>query len=142
MAHPNDAHPVVDIGPPSSILYIGSQLMLRDIHAYAGSVGTFCIAIGMVLVFLGWWMAITATVVREGVSRWTRMIRIILISLVPPLGILFLAAYIRSDGVRVSRSMAAVSANGKSRQAVGRQHGREATRHRSMSRPGAGVAPN
>ena len=114
--------------------------MLRDIHAYAGSIGTFFLAIGMVLVFLGWWMAITATVVREGVGRWTRMIRIILISLVPPLGILFLAAYIRADGARVSRSMAAVPDIGRSRQAAGRQHGREAARHRNMSRPGAGVA--
>ena len=116
--------------------------MLRDIHAYAGSIGTFCIAIGMVLVFLGWWMAITATVVREEVGRWTRMIRIILISLAPPLGILFLAAYIQSDGARVSRSMAAVPDVGKSRQAVGQQHGREAARHRSMIRPSAGVASN
>ena len=116
--------------------------MLRDIHAYAGSVGTACIAIGMVLVFLGWWMAITATVVREGVSRWSRMIRIILISLVPPLGILFLAAYIRSDRARMSRSMASLPETGKLRQAKDRQHGREAARHRSISRPGAGVAPN
>jgi len=79
--------------------------MLRDIHAYVGSIGTLLATVGMLVVFLGWWMAITATVVREGVGTWAKAIRIVMIAVFPPLGMLFLLLYVRSDRAVVSQAM-------------------------------------
>lgn len=79
--------------------------MLRDIYISTGSVGTFLIAIGMFVTFIGWWMAVTETVMREGLSNTWRVVLVLIMSLLPPTGILVAAFYIRSDRRAVSRSM-------------------------------------
>jgi len=86
--------------------------MLRDIHAYVGSIGTLLATVGMLVVFLGWWMAITATVVRQGVGTWVKAIRIVMIAVFPPLGVLFLLLYVRSDRAVVSQAMRSASLPG------------------------------
>lgn len=81
--------------------------MLRDIYLSAGSVGTFFIAIGMFVTFIGWWMAITETVTREGLSFVRRAVLIVFMSLLPPSGVLVTAWYIRGDRRIVSKAMKA-----------------------------------
>jgi len=79
--------------------------MLRDIYLSAGGVGTFFIAVGMFVTFIGWWMAITETVTREGLNTVHRAAIILVVSLFPPLGILVSGIYIRREGRKVSRAM-------------------------------------
>lgn len=79
--------------------------MLRDIYLSAGGVGTFFIAVGMFISFIGWWMAITATVTRESLGTASKSVIVLLVSLLPPLGILVSAFYIRRDGRKVSKAM-------------------------------------
>lgn len=79
--------------------------MLRDIYLSAGGVGTFFIAVGMFVTFIGWWMAITATVTREGLNGIHRAAIILLVSLFPPLGILVSGIYIRREGRKVTKAM-------------------------------------
>jgi len=79
--------------------------MLRDIYLSTGGVATFFIAIGMFVSFIGWWMAITATVTRESLGAAAKSVIILLVSLLPPLGILVSAFFIRRDGRIVSRAM-------------------------------------
>ena len=55
--------------------------MLRDIYLSAGSVGTFFIAIGMFVTFIGWWMAVTETVTREGLTMAWRVVLVLFMSL-------------------------------------------------------------
>ena len=86
----------------------GASDMLRDIYFSAGGVGTFFIAIGMFLSFIGWWMAITATVTREALGTSTKALVVLVVSLLPPVGILVSAFYIRKDGRQVSRAMKTV----------------------------------
>lgn len=81
--------------------------MLRDIYISAGSVGTFFIAIGMFVTFIGWWMAVTETVTREGLSSVWRAVLVVFMSLLPPTGILVSAFYIRSDRRAVSKALKA-----------------------------------
>lgn len=79
--------------------------MLRDIYLSAGGVGTFFIAVGMFVTFIGWWMAITETVTRNGLKTFHRVAILLVISLAPPLGILVSAIYIRREGRKVSKAM-------------------------------------
>jgi hypothetical protein len=81
--------------------------MLRDIYISTGSVGTFLIAVGMFVTFIVWWMAVTETVTREGLSNTWRAALVLFMSLLPPTGVLVTALYIRSDRRAVSRSLKA-----------------------------------
>lgn len=79
--------------------------MLRDIYLSAGGVGTFIITIGMFVTFIGWWMAITEAVTRESLRAGLRVVIILLISILPPLGVLVAAFFIRQDARKVTRAM-------------------------------------
>lgn len=79
--------------------------MLRDIYLSAGGVGTFFIAVGMFVTFIGWWMAITEAVTRETLSTGIRAVLILFVSLLPPLGIVVATAFIRADAREVSQAM-------------------------------------
>ena len=104
--------------------------MLRDIYLSAGSVGTFFITIGMFLTFIGWWMALTETVTRKGLTTGWRTVLVLLMSLFPPIGILIAAFYVRSDRREVSRALETGLAAGAHE---------DASLHLSM-RPAAGKA--
>ncbi|MDE2997372.1 MAG: hypothetical protein OXT73_11670 [Bacteroidota bacterium] len=81
--------------------------MLREIYLSAGGVGTFFIAVGMFVSFVGWMMALTETITRASLSRAAKAGLILLISLLPPLGVVLTAWYVRLDRRSVSRAMRA-----------------------------------
>ncbi len=77
------------------------------------------IAIGMFVTFIGWWMAVTESVTREGLSLVTRTVLVVATSLFPPMGILVVSWFIRKDRKTVSKAMKAIKIGRASSGALG-----------------------
>lgn len=81
--------------------------MLRDIYISTGGIGTFFIAVTMFFSFVGWLMAVTETITRPSLTTWMRSALILIVSLMPPLGILLSAWYVHKDRKATSKAMRA-----------------------------------
>ncbi|MDA0378949.1 MAG: hypothetical protein O3C45_10815 [Bacteroidetes bacterium] len=92
--------------------------MLRDIYLTFGGVGTFFIALLMFLAFIGWMMAVTEAVTRSSLPLAGRIAIVVSTSLLPPLGILVTAWFIRQDRRAISRTMRAFKARASGSPAI------------------------
>jgi len=82
--------------------------MLREIYSAVGGVGAFFVAIAMFLSFVGWWMAVTGTVMRI-LPLSLKVFFVVIVSLFPPLSIVLISAYLIQDRRKVRVAEAARS---------------------------------
>lgn len=93
--------------------------MLKEIYAVAGGVGAFFIAVAMFVSFIGWWMAVTATVTRDMRSPLKSLL-IVMVSLFPPLGVLLVSFFVYTDRRAVSEAISTMPHTGPLRPGIKR----------------------
>ncbi len=79
--------------------------MLREIYTAVGGVGAFFVAIAMFLSFVGWWMAVTGTVMRT-LPATVKALLVVVVSLFPPLSIVLISGYLVQDRRTAKRAEA------------------------------------
>jgi len=93
--------------------------MLNEIYALAGGVGAFFIAVAMFVSFIGWWMAVTATVTRD-LSTPLKSVLVIVVSLFPPLGVFLVSFFVYLDRRAVSEAISTMPQSGPLRPGIER----------------------